>query len=100
MARTIKSPFISHVFVCTFDREGKKRSCADHNSPDVRKALKEEVSKRGWKERVRVSQSGCLGACDNGPVVIIYPQDIWFTEVTMDDVGMVLSRIEEFLDRD
>ncbi|MEW6602425.1 MAG: (2Fe-2S) ferredoxin domain-containing protein [Nitrospirota bacterium] len=97
MARTIKSPFICHVFVCTFDREGKKKSCADNNSPEIRKALKDEVSKRGWKDRVRVSQSGCLGACDHGPVVIIYPQDIWFSEVSADDVGLILSKVEEIL---
>jgi len=97
MTRITVSPFVCHVFVCTFDREGKKKSCADHNSPEVRNALKKEVADRGWKDRVRVSQSGCLGACDNGPVVIIYPQNIWYSQVSMDDVGSILSRIEDIL---
>lgn len=97
MARIIKSPFICHIFVCTFDREGKKNSCADSNSPELRKTLKAEVADRGWKKRVRVSQSGCLGACDKGPVVIIYPQDIWFSEVSAVDVGLILSKVEEIL---
>jgi (2Fe-2S) ferredoxin len=97
MARIIKSPFICHVFVCTFDREGKKKSCADNNSTEIRKALKEEVANRGWKNRVRVSQSGCLGTCNNGPVVIIYPQDIWFSEVSAGDAGSILSKVEEIL---
>jgi (2Fe-2S) ferredoxin len=99
MARIAASPFVCHVFVCTFDREGKKKSCADNNGPEIRKALKEEVANRGWKNRVRVSQSGCLGACDNGPVVIIYPQDIWFSEVSTGDVGLVLSRVEDILEK-
>jgi len=93
----VTSPFVCHVFVCTFDREGKKKSCADHNGPEVRKALKAEVEKRGWKNRIRVSQSGCLGVCDKGPVVIIYPQDIWFSEVSSGDIGMVISKINEIL---
>jgi (2Fe-2S) ferredoxin len=97
MARIVASPFVCHVFVCTFDREGKKKSCTDNNSPEVRKALKEEVSKRGWKNRVRVSQSGCLGACEKGPVVIVYPQDIWFSEVSANDVGWILSSVEDIL---
>ncbi|MBI4683027.1 MAG: (2Fe-2S) ferredoxin domain-containing protein [Nitrospirae bacterium] len=97
MARIIESPFICHVFVCAFDREGKKKSCADHNSPEVRKALKEEVANRGWKKHVRVSQSGCLGACDNGPVVIIYPQNIWFSEVSTGDAGLILAKVKELL---
>lgn len=97
MARIIASPFVCHVFICTFDREGKKKSCADSNSAAVRKALKEEVANRDWKNRVRVSQSGCLGACDNGPVVIIYPQDIWFLEVSKGDVGLIIAKVEEIL---
>ena len=97
MAKVIAPPFKCHVFVCTFDREGKKKSCADHNSPETRKALKEEVANRGWKKHVRVSQSGCLGACDNGPVVIIYPQNIWFSEVSADDAGSIIAKVQEIL---
>jgi len=97
MARIIQAPFICHIFICTFDREGKKKSCADNNSPEIRKALRAAVADRGWEDRVRVSQSGCLGACDSGPVVIIYPQDIWFSEVTKDDIGLILSKVEEIL---
>lgn len=99
MAKILESPFVCHVFICTFDRGGKKKSCADNNSTEIRKALKAEVEKRGWKNRVRVSQSGCLGACDKGPVVIVYPQDIWFSEVSTNDVGRVLSRVEAILEK-
>ena len=98
LAELKESPFVCHVFVCTNDRLGKKKSCADGNSPAVRKALKEAVADRGWKGKVRVSQSGCLGLCAKGPNVIIYPQKIWFSDVSTDDSDLIISKIESLLD--
>ncbi|MCF8130148.1 MAG: (2Fe-2S) ferredoxin domain-containing protein [Deltaproteobacteria bacterium] len=97
MAEQKESPFVCHVFVCTNDRLGKKKSCADGDSPAVRKALKEEIGNRGWKGKVRVSQSGCLGLCAKGPNVMIHPQNIWFSAVSTDDVGLIVSKIASFL---
>ena len=91
------SPYVCHIFVCTNDRKGERKSCADGGSVDVRSILKEESKKRGWTGRVRVSQSGCLGLCEIGPNVIIYPQGIVFSEVTKEDIEAILSRVEEII---
>ncbi|MBT3257402.1 MAG: (2Fe-2S) ferredoxin domain-containing protein [Deltaproteobacteria bacterium] len=98
MTELKESPYVSHIFVCTNDRGGKRKSCADNDSPAIRKALKEVVADRGWKGRVRVSQSGCMGLCAKGPNVMIYPQKIWFSDVSTDDVDLIISKIEPFLD--
>ena len=97
MNDTNSSPFTCHVFVCTNDREGTRKSCADGNSPAIRAALKKEIADRGWKPKVRVSQSGCLGVCAKGPNVMIYPQKVWFSEVDMEDVEKIVSTVEGFL---
>lgn len=97
MAEQNVSPHTIHIFVCTNDRQGKRKSCADGNSPRIRKALKEGISERGWKKHVRVSQSGCLGLCAKGPNVIFYPQKIWFSQVTEGDVEEILGRVETIL---
>ena len=94
MAKRNESPFVCHVFVCTNDRQGKRKSCADGESATVRSSLKKAVYDRGWKGRVRVSQSGCLGLCEQGPNVILYPQKTWFSHVSTDDVGEILSALE------
>lgn len=98
MAEQKESPYVSHIFVCTNDRGGKRKSCADNDSPAIRKALKEAIADRGWKGRVRVSQSGCMGLCAKGPNVMIYPQKIWFSDVSTDDVDLIISKTESFLD--
>ena len=97
MADQMESPYVCHIFVCTNNRNGERRSCADQNSPLLKKALKEEVGNRGWKNKVRVSASGCMGLCGKGPNVIIYPQKIWFSEVSADDAGSIISKVKEIL---
>jgi len=97
MAKQNESPYAVHVFVCTNDRQGKRKSCADGNTPLIKKALKEGVAERGWKRYVRISQSGCLGLCAKGPNVILYPQKIWFSEARGGDVDDILAKIGEIL---
>lgn len=97
MANLNESPYVCHVFVCTNDRGGKSKSCADQDSPSIRTHLKKEISKRGFKKQVRVSISGCMGLCGKGPNVMIYPQNIWFSGVSTEDTGEILSKIEELL---
>ena len=94
MTKQNESPYISHVFVCTNDREGKSKSCADNNSQLVKAKLKDVVNEKGWKGKVRISTSGCMGLCTNGPNVMIYPQKIWFSEVLPDDVDEIVAAIE------
>ncbi len=97
MADKKESPYLCHIFVCTNDRNGKRKSCADNDSRLVRFNLKEAVNNKGWKGKVRVSQSGCLGLCANGSNVIIYPQNIWFAGVLPEDVEEIMSAVQEIV---
>jgi (2Fe-2S) ferredoxin len=91
------APYVCHVFVCTNDRGGERKSCADNNSPLIRTTLKEAVNTRGWDKQVRVSQCGCMGLCGQGPNVILYPQKMWFSEVSVDDTEHIISQIAAIL---
>jgi (2Fe-2S) ferredoxin len=50
-----------------------------------------------WKGKVRVSQCGCLGLCQKGPNVILYPQKIWFSGVLESDAPGIISEIESIV---
>ena len=41
--------------------------------------------------RVRINQSGCLDRCELGPVLVIYPEGIWYTYQTKEDVDEILQ---------
>lgn len=93
-----ESPYTCHIFLCVKTRGGVRKSCGDGNSNlELKSILKDEVKKRGWKSRVRVSESSCLGLCDEGPNVMIYPQKIWFSEVDPADAGTILDKVAELL---
>jgi len=93
-----KAPYQCHVFVCVNDRRGAQQSCADGNSVRIRLRLKAAAEKKWPTDVVRVSQSLCMGLCQYGPNVIIYPQNIWFAYVKLDDIDSIISEIEKLLE--
>ena len=89
-----KSPYKCHLFICIKSRSTGRKSCGDNGDPDLKGILKDEIKDRGLKSIVRVSESCCLGVCDAGPNIMIYPQRIWLSEVTIDDVESILRTVE------
>ncbi len=86
-----------HVFFCTNQREAGKKCCGDGAAADMRlyaKTLLKGLGETG-KGKVRISQSGCLGRCSEGPLLIIYPDGLWYTYHSQDDVEEILK--EEIL---
>ena len=42
---------------------------------------------------VRVSKTGCLGACSTGTMVVIMPDNIWLGEVGLEDIPEILNKV-------
>jgi len=57
----------------------------------IQEALAAEVVKQGLADEVKVSQTGCRGFCSMGPIVIIYPDGIFYCQVQAEDVPTVVS---------
>ena len=68
-----------HVFVCTTGKE-----CLAANSPEVFQQLKSAARAAGITQRVRINQSGCTGQCGHGPMVVVYPENVWYGAVTLE----------------
>jgi (2Fe-2S) ferredoxin len=85
--------FEHHIFVCTNQREpGHERgSCDPTGSGDLHQAFKKAVSVRGLKGRVRANKAGCLDQCEHGPNVVVYPEAVWYGNVTTADVDEILD---------
>jgi (2Fe-2S) ferredoxin len=75
-----------HVFVCT---SGK--NCSAQDSAAVFQFLKDGLREAGIASRVRVNHSGCMGQCGHGPMVVVYPQDVWYGGVDVDGARRVLD---------
>jgi (2Fe-2S) ferredoxin len=58
----------------------------------LRDAFKKELKRAGYRGVARVNQAGCLDQCEHGPVVVIYPQAIWYGNVRVEDVPRIVSQ--------
>lgn len=82
-----------HIFVCTSSRVNgtQKGFCHTKASVDIINSFIEEIEDRGLSGEVMVSNSGCLALCEKGPVVVIYPDNIWYGGVTVDDAAEIMD---------
>jgi len=53
--------------------------------------MKARVHELGLKGKVRVNKAGCLDACAQGPTMVIYPDDIWYSPRTQEDIEEILT---------
>ncbi|MBX3413928.1 MAG: (2Fe-2S) ferredoxin domain-containing protein [Pirellulales bacterium] len=85
--------FTCHLFVCCNRREpGHSRGCCDpEGSEELRNRFKSELKKRGLGPLVRANSAGCLDQCEQGPVLVIYPQEIWYGGVQLEDVSRIIE---------
>ena len=84
-------PFRYHAFVCTQEKPEGVPCCSAAGSFRVLDALHRELGAQGLADDVQVSSCGCLGVCDSGPVMIVYPEGTWYAKLTPADVPEVVS---------
>jgi (2Fe-2S) ferredoxin/predicted O-methyltransferase YrrM len=89
-------PFRHHVFVCTQSKPEGVTSCPSGGSLRILQVLERELAAHGLEHEVQVTTCGCLGLCDDGPVVIAYPKGIWYRKVSEQDVPEIVdSHLQE-----
>ena len=95
------SPYLCHIFVCSNVRENRPDNpgCGASSGGELKAPLKQEISDRGWKGKVRVSTTGCMGLCGTGPNVLLHPQGIHFSAVTAEDLDLILKQVAIDLNR-
>ena len=81
-----KVPYKMQIFVCTNDRKGEKPSCGDHQGELVFTELRKIAKERGLHPAIRVAQAKCLGQCNKGTNIMIYPNNLWYYGVTLENV--------------
>jgi (2Fe-2S) ferredoxin len=81
------------ILVCTNEREpdARKPSCAPRGAIDVYHRLKDRVKELGIRDQVMVVRTGCLKHCSQGITVAVWPYNLWYRRVTVDDVEEILA---------
>ena len=78
-----------HVIVCT---NGEWCPTVDGDGLGVHAALKAAARDAGLEGRVRVNRSGCFSQCGNGPMVVVYPEGVWYAAVSPADAAEIVDR--------
>ena len=82
-----------HVFVCNNQKKEGKVCCANQGGLIYFDYLKEKLRAHDMvgHGKVRVSLSGCLGRCNLGPCIVIYPEGIWYTYKSFADLDQIIE---------
>ena len=76
-----------HVFVCT-----SGETCPTQGDVEAYvKTLREGVQKAGKQTEVRINKAGCFSQCGHGPMIVFYPDDVWYTGVQASDLNEILT---------
>ena len=86
MMKESNVPYDKQIFVCTNDAKGEKASCGDHQGEAVFRELRRIAKEKGLHPRIRVAQAKCLGQCNTGVNIMIYPDNIWYSHVNLENV--------------
>jgi len=81
-----------HLFVCTNQRSGTERaSCGEQHGLELTAAFKKAIKDKGLSVDMRAQRAGCLGICDYGPTVAVYPEGIFYVNVQLSDVSEIVE---------
>jgi (2Fe-2S) ferredoxin len=87
------SHFKHHLFFCCNQREPGANCCNNHGAQDLRDYAKNKVKALGLagEGKVRINQAGCLDRCDKGPVLVVYPEAVWYTYIDREDIDEIVT---------
>ncbi|GAB6178738.1 (2Fe-2S) ferredoxin domain-containing protein [Desulfotomaculum defluvii] len=82
-----------HIFVCTSSRVNgqPKGFCNSKAAVEIVENFMEEIRERDLGSEVFVSNTGCFSLCEKGPIVVVYPDNVWYGGVSPDDVEEIMD---------
>lgn len=88
------SAYERHIFVCQNARpDGAPRpSCTTDGKSELLTQLQQLSRAAGLGRQIRINKAGCLDQCEHGPVVVIYPETVWYGHVQAEDAAAIVQQ--------
>jgi (2Fe-2S) ferredoxin len=82
-----------HVFFCLNQRDAPEACCANHDAEGMRAYAKSRIKELGLsgEGKVRINTAGCLDRCEEGPIIVVYPEETWYTYVDKHDIDEIID---------
>ena len=92
------SYYTHHVFFCTNQKVDRVRMpikicCANHRASELHAYAKKKIASLGLngEGKVRMNKAGCLDRCEFGPVLVVYPEEVWYTFMDESDIDEIIE---------
>lgn len=79
------SIYRSHVLVCT------GTGCVSSGAKNLKEIMEEELAAKNLSGEIKIVETGCHGFCEKGPIMIVYPEGVFYCEVSEDDVAEIVE---------
>lgn len=81
-----------HVFFCCNQRPQGEACCNNHGAQKMRDYAKDKIKALDLNGRgkIRINSAGCLDRCTEGPVIVVYPEAVWYTYVDREDIDEII----------
>ena len=89
-----KLPYERTIFVCSNQRE-KGTCCNNSGGSKIRDKLKDFLKEHNLNKRIRVSRSGCMGKCDSGVNIMVFPDNVWIKNTSEGDTMEIITKYIE-----
>ena len=85
--------YAHHVFFCCNQRTDGRACCNDRGGQEMRDYAKARIKQLGLAGpgTARINQAGCMDRCEEGPVIVVYPEGVWYTYVDRGDVDEIIE---------
>ena len=82
-----------HVFFCTNLREDGSQCCGQSDAKALRDHMKQRCKDLGLSGEggARINTAGCMDRCDRGPVMVVYPEAVWYTYIDQEDIDEIID---------
>lgn len=82
-----------HLFFCTNQRDDGSACCQNCGAQGLRDYAKARIKELGiaGKGGIRVNTAGCLDRCSEGPVIVVYPEGVWYSYVDREDIDEIID---------
>lgn len=90
----MEMPYYSHhVFFCTNLRKDGGDCCQRFDAQGIRDYAKQRCKELGLAGEggVRINTAGCLDRCAEGPIMVVYPESVWYSYIDRDDIDEIIE---------
>jgi len=80
-----------HIFVCVNQKPDGKKCCGESFGLEAVQRLRDKIKEANLFYTVRAQKAGCLDFCSQGPAMVVYPEGVFYGNLTLDAVDQIVE---------